>query len=335
MPDLLITRRSLLVGAVGAVGTAALGGLAGCTDDGTKPGAEIVPLPRSRDESTADLLLSNKRWLIQRYMAVTKRHPQLVADLARFVQRHERHRDALTTASPTTTATSRASPQQPQSVPADEAAAVAELASIEAAAGRGRALLVTSAGSGLLAALIASIGACESAQAVSLGAAAGPGHRAASAEGDLSAAEIGALQTALAAEHAAIYAYGVAGAHLAGGDRRAATIAYDDHRYHRDHLAEVIRGTGTEPDAAAPAYALPVDVKSLQAARRLAAYVEEAIGRANAAVVRAAGTGALRLLGARALATATVRHTQWGGPLTAFPGLRIHPDDHGADPFRR
>ncbi|MBI2243204.1 MAG: DUF4439 domain-containing protein [Nocardioides sp.] len=74
-------------------------------------------------------------------------------------------------------------------------------------------------------------------------------------------AELDALQTALAAEHAAVYVYGA----LGGRTSRSATPelfasvvrAYDAHRARRDRLTATILDEGAEPVAAEPAYELP------------------------------------------------------------------------------
>ena len=76
------------------------------------------------------------------------------------------------------------------------------------------------------------------------------------------AAENAALQRALAAENAAIFGYGVAGAHLAGRRRAAATAYWNEHRSARDRLAGLLRARGEQPAPAADAYKLPFAVHS-------------------------------------------------------------------------
>ncbi|MEV5518803.1 DUF4439 domain-containing protein, partial [Streptomyces flaveolus] len=83
-----------------------------------------------------------------------------------------------------------------------------------------------------------------------------------------------ALQAALAAEHAAVYGYGVVGGRI-GEDRRAeARTAYDAHRARRDALAREVGDLGGRPVAAAAGYALPFAVPDAAAAVRLAAELE-------------------------------------------------------------
>ncbi|MEU7703318.1 DUF4439 domain-containing protein, partial [Streptomyces sp. NPDC039028] len=69
-----------------------------------------------------------------------------------------------------------------------------------------------------------------------------------------------ATQAALAAEHAAVYGYGVVGGRI-GPDRRAeATAAYEAHRARRDALRRSVRDLGGAPVVAEAAYELPFRV---------------------------------------------------------------------------
>jgi Domain of unknown function (DUF4439) len=130
-------------------------------------------------------------------------------------------------------------------------------------------------------------------------------------------AGVEALQQALAAEHAAVWAYGVVGGVL-GPDSSAATAAYAAHRGRRDQLLSRI---GAEAVAAEPAYDLPFPVSGAGQAQRLAVRVEERCAEVYAAVV-ARTTGDNRVYAARALTECAVRALEWGGNLEAFPGLR-------------
>ncbi|AQU66262.1 hypothetical protein BBN63_08360 [Streptomyces niveus] len=129
-----------------------------------------------------------------------------------------------------------------------------------------------------------------------------------------------AAQAALAAEHAAVYGYGVVGGRV-GDERRAeATTAYDAHRARRDALARTVRDLGGKPAAAAAAYALPFKVPDAAAAIRLAADLEDRIAGVYSDLVRAA-EGPLRQDAAGALREAAVRAVRWRGSGVAFPGL--------------
>ncbi|MGW0467946.1 ferritin-like domain-containing protein [Streptomyces sp. NPDC003027] len=129
-----------------------------------------------------------------------------------------------------------------------------------------------------------------------------------------------AAQAALAAEHAAVYGYGVVGGRI-GAERRAeAAAAYDGHRARRDALRRTVRDLGGEPAVAAAGYELPFAVPDTAAAVRLAALLEDRIAGVYADLVRAA-PGPLRRDAAAALRDAAVRAVRWRGGDVTFPGL--------------
>ncbi|WP_086021462.1 ferritin-like domain-containing protein [Streptomyces zinciresistens] len=129
-----------------------------------------------------------------------------------------------------------------------------------------------------------------------------------------------ALQAALAAEHAAVYGYGVVGGRIGADRRSAARSAYEAHRARRDALARAVRDLKGEPVAASAAYALPFPVADPEAAVRLAAELEDRVAGVYSDLVRAA-EGELRGTAAEALREAAVRAVRWRGEGVAFPGL--------------
>ncbi|MFF0381980.1 ferritin-like domain-containing protein [Streptomyces sp. NPDC004286] len=139
-------------------------------------------------------------------------------------------------------------------------------------------------------------------------------------------AELTALQAALAAEHAAVYGYGVVGGRIGTPRQGEARSAYDAHRAARDTLARSVRDLGGEPVAASPAYALPFTVADSPAALRLAAELEERLAGVYADLVRAS-TGHRRTTATVALREAAVRAVRWSGRSPAFPGLAERTDD--------
>jgi hypothetical protein len=126
-----------------------------------------------------------------------------------------------------------------------------------------------------------------------------------------------ALQSALSAEHAAVYAYGVIGGVL-GSSSSSAAVGYATHRGRRDRLTAML---GADAVAAEPVYELPFEVSGAGAARRLALQVEERCAEVYADVVSRT-TGAGRDFAARALTDCAVRGLEWGGEPDPFPGLR-------------
>ena len=134
-----------------------------------------------------------------------------------------------------------------------------------------------------------------------------------------------ALAAALAAEHAAIYAYGPIGVRLDGATADQARAAEAAHRSRRDGLVLLLTEQGGTVPAAEPAYALPFAVTDRASALRLAIEVEER----TAAVWRAAlpaTEGAQRSRALDGLTDAAVRATRWRraagvSPATVpFPG---------------
>ncbi|SOD64653.1 protein of unknown function [Streptomyces zhaozhouensis] len=140
-------------------------------------------------------------------------------------------------------------------------------------------------------------------------------------------ASLEATQAALAAEHAAVYGYGVVGARLDGDERAVwAREAYDAHRARRDALQGEVRELGGTPVASAAGYALPFRVEDADGAARLAAELESGLTGAYADLVRAAEGGA-RAEAARALRDAALRAATWRGRVEPFPGL----SEYGAE----
>jgi hypothetical protein len=130
---------------------------------------------------------------------------------------------------------------------------------------------------------------------------------------------------ALAAEYAAIYAYGVIGAHLDGDLAEAARGAEAAHQRLRDALVVTLAAAGVEPPDPAAGYELPFGVTGDEDALRLAVLVEERVAAVwRAALPETAGTARADALDA--LVGAAVRATRWRmaaqvtPPTVPFPG---------------
>ena len=82
------------------------------------------------------------------------------------------------------------------------------------------------------------------------------------------------LGTLIEAEDAAIYAYGVIGAHLTGPDRARALKALSEHRRLRDDWIGLAHADGQEIPPAAIAYDLPIDVRDRASAEALSVEIE-------------------------------------------------------------
>jgi hypothetical protein len=139
-----------------------------------------------------------------------------------------------------------------------------------------------------------------------------------SVSGSVSAVQ--ALQAALAAEDAAIFGYGVAGAHLSGNRKSAAEQDWTGHNEARDTLTAMISAHGAAPAAGQAFYRLPFQVNDAASAAKLAAYLEEGVTRAYLGIV-AVSDRRLRTFGALAMQSSAERAAFWRGTTEAFPGL--------------
>ncbi|MET8138972.1 ferritin-like domain-containing protein [Sphaerisporangium sp. NPDC005288] len=127
------------------------------------------------------------------------------------------------------------------------------------------------------------------------------------------------LNKVLAAEHAAVYAYGVVGAHSSGDQRTTATAGFNAHRARRDQIRGLIAARGGTPSEAGPAYELPFPVTAPREAARLAALVEDRVTAAYLELV-AVGDLSLRRLAAQAMQECAVRGYGWQPVIAALPG---------------
>lgn len=119
------------------------------------------------------------------------------------------------------------------------------------------------------------------------------------------------LSAALAAEEAAIYAYGVIGVHLtATADIAEARAAEQVHRTRRDAVVSRLAALNASTAPAPAAYRLPFPVTGTASALKLAIHVEDGVAAAWRAVLPASG-GDDRSAALAALTDAAVRATRW------------------------
>jgi ferritin-like protein len=130
------------------------------------------------------------------------------------------------------------------------------------------------------------------------------------------------LTGAMAAEVAAIYAYGILGVHLGAAARvNEARVAETAHRNRRDYLLDRL----DQPAAAPAGYDLPFPVTDPASALRLAVHVEDGVAQAWRPVL-GASQGADRETALSALTDAALRAARWRriagqSPVTmAYPG---------------
>ncbi|WP_051217773.1 ferritin-like domain-containing protein [Nocardioides insulae] len=136
-------------------------------------------------------------------------------------------------------------------------------------------------------------------------------------------AETDALQTALAAEHAAVYVYGVLGGQTSASRQptlmRLVIDAFSTHQLRRDHLTALLAAAGETPVGTEPGYRVPPRLGTAAAVERTARGVEAACATAYAALV-AATSAEVRSWSITALTDTAVRGLGFGAAPTPFPG---------------
>ena len=133
-------------------------------------------------------------------------------------------------------------------------------------------------------------------------------------------ARVDGIRAALTAEYAAVYGYGVVGAHLRGAALAEASRALAWHQGREALLRAALSARGAEVPAPEAAYVLPFPVSSAVTAARLATALEEGVGTVYANLV-ADGEGGDRQDAAVALGQCALRAAQWRGFSVPFPGL--------------
>lgn len=131
------------------------------------------------------------------------------------------------------------------------------------------------------------------------------------------------LQTALAAEHAAVYVYGALGAQTSQSAQptlyAAVSDAYAVHRARRDRLVALVTEERADPVAADPAYALPADLGSPELVTGRALELERGCATTYAYLV-ASSPSEPRAWAVRCLTDCAVRELSFGGTPEVLPG---------------
>lgn len=141
-----------------------------------------------------------------------------------------------------------------------------------------------------------------------------------------------AWQSALAAEHEAVFGYGLLGPQLASGQQQLAVTCSNAHEALRDATSEALAAAGLVPVQPAADYPALYPVTGASAARALAIRLEDGCAAAwRYLYLRAASSSdptarALRGTAQAALIASAVRAAQWrtlvtpDHPTVAFPG---------------
>lgn len=143
---------------------------------------------------------------------------------------------------------------------------------------------------------------------------------------------VSALQQALAAEHAAVWVYGLVTAFLPEEYSHAVHRDRTAHRALRDHVTRVIKDAGAAPKPAAAAYRTPQPVTDERSAARAVATAESDAADAWQAVLRHSdpGSGQVRPMALDALSGAAVRGTAWRDAAGMAPAVVALPGMHTA-----
>ncbi len=134
---------------------------------------------------------------------------------------------------------------------------------------------------------------------------------------------LAALQSTLAAEHAAVYLYGVLGGRTSASETPAlytsVSAAYTEHRSRRDVLVSTLTEMDATPVAAEAVYALPREPSTPARVARTAREVEESCAATYAFLVaNTAGTQRRWAIGA--LNGSALRALDFGARPEDFPG---------------
>lgn len=324
------TRRRL-IGA--GLATAGSGLLAGCrtwedvVDGGTRSGA-ASPAAERADRRLLATLRAEAGTRAAAASGAVPGGGLTAASLSALTALHAAQLDALgqrVTPSATSSTTAAGAPGAPRAGGA--AAAPVSAGALRDGEIRWRATLLAAvprAEDGALAALLASLAAGQSERLALLGwgGTVRPAAIGTASRSDREPAWVEALQTALAAEHGALYLDGVLGARSEPGSAQRTRLQADleRHQDRRDALTALLLSLGARPVGPAAAYALPTTRSDAAALAAAAAQVELAtVGPALGVV--AAAPAERRASEASAAVVAAVAGVGWGGEPSARPGL--------------
>jgi hypothetical protein len=134
-----------------------------------------------------------------------------------------------------------------------------------------------------------------------------------------------ALQKALAAEHAAVWGYGVVGAALGFDARDPAVAAEEAHRDIRDRVTALLTDRSVDPVDAEGGYTLPFPVLSATDAAALGVVLEDGVAAAWVRVLDQAAERSTRELAVGALSAAEVRAVGWRISADKTPATKALP----------
>ena len=134
-----------------------------------------------------------------------------------------------------------------------------------------------------------------------------------------------ALFDALAAEHAAIYGYGLVSAHVMPDDNELVSEALAQHRDRREALVALMNERSLKAPLPATGYRLPMVVNNATNAAKLAVLMESDCAVAWRAVLEQADSDSDREFGTKALTQCAVLAARWRKVLGAWPITEAFP----------
>lgn len=134
-----------------------------------------------------------------------------------------------------------------------------------------------------------------------------------------------ALFDALAAEHAAIYGYGLVSAHVMPDDNELVSEALAQHRDRREAVVALMNERSLKIPLPAPGYQLPMVVNNASNAAKLAVRMESDCAVAWRAVLEQTDSDQDREFGTTALTQCAVLAARWRRVLGAWPVTEAFP----------
>lgn len=152
-----------------------------------------------------------------------------------------------------------------------------------------------------------------------------PGEVSAVATGALPEESVSALQEALAAEHAAVWVYGLVSAFLPADFGKGIDAGAEAHRDRRDACERVLAATGATPRPPEPAYLPPEPVTGTESAQALVITAETDAATAWHGVLERTDNARLRILATESLVGSATRCTSWRMEAGAQPAALALP----------
>lgn len=137
---------------------------------------------------------------------------------------------------------------------------------------------------------------------------------------------IGSLRSALGAEHAAVWVYGLATAY--GTSPRiesAINEGMNEHRAHRDTAERLLQDAGQVPPATQTAYSLPVAVTDQTSAMQALVTAEKDCQVGWRSVLETTVDAGLRRTALDALTVSAIRATRWRITMNVQPAAQAFP----------